>query len=86
MKRLRSTVVSTARSSGAQKLGHPVPLSNFVLDENSGVPQPAHLNVPDRFSPLSALEPGRSVPCSQALPPHRRTNFLRKRLRRGSAL
>ena len=30
--RVRSVVVSTASASGAQKLGHPVPLSNFVSE------------------------------------------------------
>jgi len=38
MNRLRSVVVSTAPSSGEKKLGQPVPLSNFVSDENSGRP------------------------------------------------
>jgi hypothetical protein len=42
MPKLRSTVVATACSSGAPKLGQPVPLSNFVSEENSGCPQPAH--------------------------------------------
>jgi len=32
---------STAPSSGAQKLGQPVPLSNFVSDENRSRRQPA---------------------------------------------
>jgi len=41
MKKLRSVSVSTASSSGAQKLGHPVPLLNFVSEEKSGCPQPA---------------------------------------------
>ena len=45
------------------KLGQPVPLSYLVSDENSGRSQPAQANTPLRFSPLSALEPGRSVPC-----------------------
>jgi hypothetical protein len=39
-----------------------VPLSNFVSDENKGVPQPAQANVPARFSEFSGLEPGISVP------------------------
>ena len=41
---------------GADRLdkeGHPVPLSYFALDANSGSPQPAHANVPTRFSELS---------------------------------
>ncbi len=36
MKKLLSAAVTTAFSIGAQKLGHPVPLSNFVVEENSG--------------------------------------------------
>jgi len=36
----RSVVVSIAPRS-TKKLGHPVPLSNFVSDLNSGWPQPA---------------------------------------------
>jgi hypothetical protein len=51
-----------AVSTGA-KLGHPVPLSNFVSDENSRSPHPAQVNVPSRFSLLSGLEPRGSVPC-----------------------
>ena len=41
MPKLRSTVVSTAPSTGVLKLGQPVPLSNLVLLSNSGCPQPA---------------------------------------------
>jgi hypothetical protein len=41
-----SLVVPTAFSKGAQKLGQPVRLSNFVVDENNGQLQPAHANVP----------------------------------------
>ena len=41
MKKLRSVWVSTASSSGAQKLGQPVRLLNFVPASNSGWPQPA---------------------------------------------
>ena len=36
----------TALSSGAQKLGQPVPLSNFVVEENRSRSQPAQANVP----------------------------------------
>ena len=36
----------TALSSGCQKLGQPVPLSNLVSDENSGRSQPAQAKVP----------------------------------------
>src|SRR5215210_6312095 len=58
-----SVVVPTALASGCQKLGQPVPLSYFVSDENSGRSQPAHAKVPLRFSWLSGLVLGRSVPC-----------------------
>ena len=51
-----SSVVWTALSMGAQKLGHPVPLSNFVLDKYTGRRQPAQENVPARCSLLSGLE------------------------------
>jgi hypothetical protein len=50
MKKLRSIDVPTALSSGAQKLGHPVPLSYFVADEKSGCAHAAHKNVPRRVS------------------------------------
>src|SRR5688572_30466509 len=59
----RSVVVSTAPSIGAQKLGQPVRLSNFVSDEKRSAPQPAHRNTPSRYSLLRGLVPGRSVPC-----------------------
>src|SRR4029077_16176761 len=36
----------------------------FLLETNSGWSQPAHVNVPARFSKLSAQLPGASVPCS----------------------
>jgi hypothetical protein len=36
MKKLRSIEVPTAFASGAQKLGHPVPLLYFAADEKSG--------------------------------------------------
>jgi hypothetical protein len=32
--------------SGAQKLGQPVPLSNFVFEEKAAKSQPAQLKVP----------------------------------------
>ena len=41
MKKDRSVVVPTAFGSGAQKLGQPVPLSNFVSDEKRGSSHPA---------------------------------------------
>jgi len=40
-KRLRSLDVPTAPSSGAQKLGQPVQLSNLVSEEKSVRPHPA---------------------------------------------
>src|SRR5581483_3002903 len=60
-------VVSTAPGSGSLKLGQPVPLSNFVLETNSGWPQPAQENEPARFSSSSAQLPRRSVPCSRMM-------------------
>ena len=63
MPQLRSVVVSTDPSTGTLKLGQPVPLSNFTWPSKSGSPQPAHTNVPGRFSCRSAQLPGRSVPC-----------------------
>src|SRR6201981_2725074 len=52
-----------ALSSGFQKLGQPVPLSNLVSEENSGRSQPAQAKVPLRCSFRSGLDQGRSVPC-----------------------
>ena len=60
---LRSTPVATACSIGRQKLGQPVPLSNFVVDANSSRPQPAHLKTPSRCSRFKGLVNGRSVAC-----------------------
>ena len=57
-----SVVRLTASPMASSKLGQPVPLSNFSVDSNSGVSQPAHENVPERSSCSSAQEPGRSVP------------------------
>ena len=50
-----SRSLPTASSSGAQKLGQPVPLSNFVSDEKSARPQPAQAKVPRRCSSFSGL-------------------------------
>jgi hypothetical protein len=36
--------------SGAQKLGHPQPLSYFVSEENSDAPHAAQWNIPSRRS------------------------------------
>jgi hypothetical protein len=44
-----------------KKLGQPVPLSNLVAESKSARSQPAHANVPLRFSWSSGLEPARSV-------------------------
>ena len=57
-----SVCSSTALSSGAQKLGQPVPLSNFVEDENRSELQPAQAKTPFRSSCRSGLVKGRSVP------------------------
>ena len=51
----------TALSSGAQKLGQPVPLSNLVSEENRARSQPAQPKVPSRCSSSSGLVNGRSV-------------------------
>ena len=51
-----SASVATALSSGFQKLGQPVRLSNFVSDENSASLHPAQAKVPARFSLSSGLE------------------------------
>src|SRR5271169_776162 len=61
----RSSWPSTASASGSQKLGHPVPLSNFVFEEKSGQSQPAQANVPARFSCNNGLVNGGSVPASR---------------------
>src|SRR5262245_64942171 len=50
-------------STGAQKLGHPVPESNLVVEENSGAPQHTQLNMPARFARLRGLVNAGSVPC-----------------------
>jgi hypothetical protein len=64
---VRSSFSLTAPlSTGAQKLGQPVPESNLVPEEKSGAPQHRHLKSPGRFSLLSGLEKGRSVPCYRA--------------------
>ena len=41
--------LTAALSTGAQKLGQPVPESNLVLDEKSGVPQHTHLKITYRI-------------------------------------
>ena len=42
----RSSLVRTAPSSGAKKLGHPLQLSYLVVASNSGCPHAAQANVP----------------------------------------
>ena len=46
--------------------GHPVPLSNFIAEVNTGHAQPAQTNTPLRFSSLSGLVNARSVPSSRS--------------------
>ena len=59
MPKERSCRSPTALSSGCQKLGQPVPLSNLVLEENSGNAQAAHVKTPARFSLFKGLVNGR---------------------------
>jgi hypothetical protein len=63
---LKSLLVSTCRGMGSTKLGHPVPLSNLAPEVKSGNPQAAHTKVPSRFSSMSGLLQGRSVPSSKS--------------------
>src|SRR5262249_18756528 len=58
-----SCSVTAPFAIGVQKLGHPVPELNLVLEANSGAPQHTHLNTPKRFSSLSGLEEAGSGPC-----------------------
>lgn len=46
MPKVESVSSPTALCSGAQKLGQPVPLSNLVVDENTGKAQPAQAKAP----------------------------------------
>jgi hypothetical protein len=62
-----SSVVPTALSRGRQKLGHPVPLSNLVSEENSGRPHPAKANTPARFLAIQRAAVG---PFGSMLPKH----------------
>src|SRR5712691_11240359 len=59
---LKSRLVANASGIVVKKLGQPVPLSNFIAEVKSGKPQPAQTNTPGRFSSLSGLVKGRSVP------------------------
>ena len=84
MKKALSTLSSTEEPSvvsGAKNEGQPVPLSNLAELENSLVPHPAHVNVPWRFSLLSGLVKGRSVPCYGVLEREREGEKEEKRLR-----
>jgi hypothetical protein len=45
---------SDGARQGRQKLGQPVPLSNLVVEANSGLPSAAQTNVPRRCSPAAA--------------------------------
>jgi len=65
MKNEVSSVVPTAFSSGAQKLGQPVPLSNFVVEEKRSRSQPAQAKLPRRSSCSSGLVNARSVALSR---------------------
>src|SRR2546428_3793357 len=76
MNQLRSTFGPTELSSGCQNLAQPVPLSNFVSDENSGCPHAAHTNVPCRFSSFKGLVNARSVPCFRRTPYSSRVSAL----------
>jgi len=58
---VKSFEVPTALSSGAQKLGQPVPLSNLVVDEKRSRLHPAQAKVPLRDSCSNGLVNGRSV-------------------------
>src|SRR5262245_9593502 len=66
MKNEVSSVVPTAFSSGAQKLGQPVPLSNFVVEEKRSRSQPAQAKLPRRSSCSRGLVNARSVALSRS--------------------
>src|SRR3989338_7738176 len=57
-----SFINSTLFGIESQKLGHPVPDSNFLSDENSSAPHPAQ-----RYSPFSLLYSNAPVPGSSVL-------------------
>jgi hypothetical protein len=61
IKKLRSVWVSTAPSSSAQKLGHPVPLLNLVSEVKSGWPQSAQWQTPGPYCLSSGLHPAPHV-------------------------
>src|SRR5687767_13992732 len=66
LKKVLSSLNATFPSISAQKLGQPVPDSNFVSEEKTGRSQPAQLNVPLAFTSSSGLVQGRSVPSSRS--------------------
>src|SRR5678810_669659 len=53
-------------SSGRKKLGHPVPDSNLVSEENNGAPQQTHSYVPSLWQSQYSPEKARSVPALRA--------------------
>ncbi len=63
-----TSVLSTTLSFalGAQKLGHPVPESNFVSERNSAASQQTHRNNPFWCSLRLSAVYGRSVPACRA--------------------
>ena len=63
MKKLRSSVVPTAPSSGGRSSASRCRFRTWCPDANSSWPQPAQMNLPCRFSGFSGLVPARSVPC-----------------------
>jgi hypothetical protein len=63
---LKSVDVPKASGKAWKKLGQPVPLSYLWAELNKGKLQATHTKVPGRFSALSGLLPGRSVPCSNS--------------------
>ena len=63
---LKSVDVPKAPGKAWKKLGQPVPLSYLCAALNKGKLQATHTKVPGRFSALSGLLPGRSVPCSNS--------------------
>jgi len=54
-------------ATGAEKLGHPVLESNFVPEENNGVPQHTQEYRPARFSSQWGPVKARSVPCLRVI-------------------
>ena len=67
MPKVESVSSPTALCSGAQKLGQPVPLSNLVVDENTGKAQPAQAKAPLRWSSRSTRRLNQATNCGGAL-------------------